>query len=148
MLLAMRLASSRLSALATPAMPHIGIAIDISDGLSVGVYDLEGCVYGFNCPWRREPSHFWSSTCMNRNGHDLTHHRSEVEGLGAKLKSVGANALPFTLGLQFHLNRDWSYQFVPMSFWNNEPVAGGPGLLWHKPRTLEMESPSSTDHNC
>jgi hypothetical protein len=44
MLLAMRLASSRVSALAIPARWKIGVAVDIGESLSVGVYDLEVAV--------------------------------------------------------------------------------------------------------
>jgi hypothetical protein len=44
MLLAMRPASSRVSALAIAAFTLVGIAVDIGDGLVVGVYDLEAAV--------------------------------------------------------------------------------------------------------
>jgi hypothetical protein len=30
------------------------VAIHISDGQLIGVYDLEAAVYGFNSPWCRE----------------------------------------------------------------------------------------------
>ena len=44
MLLAMRLASSRVSALAIASITRIGVAVDIGEGLPVRVYDLEAAV--------------------------------------------------------------------------------------------------------
>lgn len=49
MFAAMRLASSRGLSIAL-----IGVAVHISDGLFVRVYDLEAAFDRFNSPWRRE----------------------------------------------------------------------------------------------
>jgi len=35
------------------------LAVDISESLPVGVYDLEACVYGFNGPWCCEAPHLF-----------------------------------------------------------------------------------------
>jgi hypothetical protein len=36
----------------------VGVAVHVSDGLLIGVYDLEAAVYGLNGPWWQEASHW------------------------------------------------------------------------------------------
>ena len=56
-LLAMRLASSRVSRLGNSCIARISVAVDIGEGLSMCVHNLEAARYLLNAPWCWESSH-------------------------------------------------------------------------------------------
>ena len=61
MLLAIRLASSRVSPLGGCSITLIGVAVDIGESLTIRVHDLEAAVQRFNGPW------WWESSQLQGN---------------------------------------------------------------------------------
>ena len=59
------------------SMMSIGLAVHVSEWLSVPVYDLEARVYGFNGPWWREASHLRS--CRKGRGAPMTQQERRSE---------------------------------------------------------------------